>query len=204
MLILRSSLTSPFGRKVRMAAHVAGVHERLKIETADPANPDDSLRLQNPLGKIPTLVLEDGVTLFDSSVIVEYLNEISITPVLIPPGAGRIAVLRQQALADGLMDAAALQVYEARFRTPEQCSASWLAYQKDKVERALCFAAQNYALPRDGLPHIGEITLATALAFLDRRFAGAWRNSQPALVEWLGHFAVKTPAFALTEPPTPP
>jgi len=200
MLILRTSLASPFGRKVRIAADVAGLIDRIRIEGADTSDPADSLRRQNPLGKIPTLLLEDGEPLFDSRVIVEYLNDIAAEPVLVPPGAQRFPVLRQQALADGLMDAAILQVYEGRFRPPELHGEKWLAHQRGKMARALDHAAAHFATPRAGAPHIGEITQACALGYLDLRFAGAWRAEHPALAAWLEDFARRTPAFARTAP----
>lgn len=200
MLILRTSPASPFGRKVRIAAEVAAVADRIRIENADTGNPDDSLRRQNPLGKIPTLVMEDGEPLFDSRVIVEYLNEIAPEPVLVPPGSQRIAVLRQQALADGLLDAAILQVYEGRFRPPELHGEKWLAHQRGKIERALAYTAQHFSAPRAGAPHIGEIAQACALGYMDLRFAGSWRSEYPALMTWLEDFARRTPAFAMTAP----
>ena len=77
MLVLRSSPASPFGRKVKMAAHELGLMDRIEIVAADTNDPSEPLRQQNPLGKIPTLVLEDGMTLFDSRVIVEYLDHLA-------------------------------------------------------------------------------------------------------------------------------
>jgi glutathione S-transferase len=200
MLILRTSLPSPFGRKVRIAADVAGLTDRIRIEPADTNDPGDSLRAQNPLGKIPTLLLDDGEPLFDSRVIVEYLNDIAAQPVLVPPGAQRIPALRQQALADGLMDAAILQVYEGRFRPPELRGDKWLTHQRGKMDRALAYTADHCAAPRTGVPHIGEIAQACALGYLDLRFDGAWRAAYPALVAWLDDFARRTPAFARTAP----
>lgn len=200
MLILRTSATSPFGRKVRIAIEVAGLADRVTLVPADPSNPDDSLRKQNPLGKMPTLVTEDGEALFDSRVIVEYLNDIAQHPGLVPQGPARIAALRQQALADGMLDACILQVYEARFRPAEHHVQSWLDYQQDKVIRSLAFAEHHYAKPRSGTPHIGEITLACALGFLDLRFKGEWRVGYPRLVAWLADFAARVPAYAATAP----
>ena len=99
MMILRSTPPSPFGRKVMLAASVLGLSSDIKIEPADPNDAADTLRRQNPLGKIPTLVLEDGSTLFDSRVIVEYLDHRAGGGKIIPhePKA-RFAALRLQAL----------------------------------------------------------------------------------------------------------
>src|SRR5689334_4444703 len=119
MLILRSAPSSPFGRKVRIAIAVLGLSDRISIESADTSDPNETLRAQNPLGKIPTLVLETGEALYDSRVIVEYLDALAGGGRLIPAGWGRFEALRLQALADGVMDAAILRVYEARWRSEE-------------------------------------------------------------------------------------
>src|SRR5215204_2291311 len=117
MWILKSAPASPFGRKVKIAAAICGFSDRLAIEGTDTGDPADSIRRQNPLGKIPTLVLEDGTTLFDSRVIVEFLDAEAGGGKIIPAGGReRFAALRSQALADGIMDAALLQVYEKRWR----------------------------------------------------------------------------------------
>lgn len=200
MLILRTSPASPFGRKVRIAADVAGLADRIRVEAADTNAADDPLRQQNPLGKIPTLLLQDGEPLFDSRVIVEYLNDIAATPVLVPPGAARIGVLRHQALADGLLDACILQVYEARYRPAELRGEAWLAHQRGKMDRTLAHLAAHHATPGAGAPHIGEIAQACALGYLDLRFEGAWRAAHPALEAWLNDFAARVPAFEQTAP----
>src|SRR6476661_3949457 len=120
MLILRSSPASPFGRKVKIAAAILGLADKVKVVEADTLDPNDTLRRQNPLGKIPTLVLENGETLYDSRVIVEYLDHLAGGHRLIPDGPARFEALRVQALADGIMDAALLQVYEGRWRSEEK------------------------------------------------------------------------------------
>jgi len=200
MLILRSSTLSPFGRKVRMAIEVLGLGPRVELVNADTGDPADSLRQQNPLGKVPTLILENGEALFDSRVIVEYLNMLDGRDILIPAGAERIEVLRQQALGDGLLDASILQVYESRFRPATHHVESWLAHQRGKVERALAYAETRLPAARVQGPHIGEITLAASLGYLDFRFEGRWRAGHPALVRWLADFAARVPAFAATAP----
>jgi glutathione S-transferase len=183
-----------------MAIDVVGMNGQVQVTGADTNDPTDSLRQQNPLGKIPTLILENGEALYDSRVIVDYLNETEGRGTLIPNGSQRFVVLRQQALADGVLDAAILQVYERRYRPPEHHVESWLAHQQGKVDRALAHAEQSFATPREGVPHIGEIALAAALGYLDFRFEGAWRAGYPKLVGWLGDFARRTPAFANTAP----
>jgi glutathione S-transferase len=200
MLILRSALASPFVRKVRIAASVLGLDREIKLEAADTANPADMIRQQNPLGKIPALVLEDGTVLFDSRVILDYLDHRAGGGIIVPrDGTARFAALRLQALADGLMDASILLVYEGRWRPPEKHEAKWVDHQAGKVERAL--AALEAAPPAlTTPPHVGLITLACALGYRDFRFQGTWRKDHPRLVAWLDQFAAAVPAFDATKP----
>ncbi len=151
MLTLRSSPTSPFVRKVRIAASVLGLEREIAIEPADTMNASDTVRQQNPLGKIPALVLEDGTVLFDSRVILDYLDHRAGGGRIVPSDAGaRFAALRLQALADGLMDASVLSVYEGRFRPAERHEPKWLDHQSGKVNRAL--AALEAAPPALSAP----------------------------------------------------
>ncbi len=197
MLTLRSSPASPFGRKVKIAALELGLMDKIEVAATDTNNPADTLRQQNPLGKIPTLVLADGTTLFDSRVIVDYLDHLAGGGRLIPAGEARFAQLRLQALADGLCDAALLQVYEVRFRPEESRNADWVANQAGKVARAL-IALEALPPVYADRPRIGEIALACALGYLDLRFEGKWRAEHPKLVAWLDDFAAKVPAFEAT------
>jgi len=198
---LRSSPASPFGRKVKIAAVLCGIH--LDIDPADTSDATDSLRGQNPLGKIPVLLREDGPPLFDSRVIIEFLDRQAGGGCIIPEqDEPRFAALTTQALADGLMDAALLQVYETRFRPAEIRSVSWVDNQAGKVSRAL--RALENAPPAPGgvsaPAHIGEIALACALGYLDLRFSGTWRGDHLGLVAWLDAFATRVPAFEATHP----
>jgi len=162
MMILRSSPASPFGRKVKIAARYLGLWDRITLVPADTSDPSDSLRSQNPLGKIPALLLADGSALYDSRVIVEYLDHLAGGGRILPQGLARFDVLRRQALADGAMDAALLQVYEVRMRPEEGRSAKWTGLQADKVARAL--AALDATLqPFDPALDIGQIALACLL-----------------------------------------
>jgi glutathione S-transferase len=199
MMILRSTPPSPFGRKVNLAASVLGLSGDIKIETADPNDANDSLRRQNPLGKIPALVLEDGSTLFDSRVILEYLDHRAGGGKIIPaePKA-RFAVLRLQALADGMTDAQILLVYEGRFRPVEHHVQKWTDYQADKIKRGLT-ALEAEPPSLDAIPNVGQIALACFLGHRDLRFGGDWRAGHPKLVTWLDRFAAHVPAFAATK-----
>jgi glutathione S-transferase len=199
MMILRSAPPSPFGRKVKIAAALLGLSDELHIIPTDTVNPDDPLRGDNPMGKIPTLVLEDGMVIHDSAVIVEYLDMRAGGGGVIPRGGlERIRVLTQQSLADGLMDAALLQVYEGRWREADKQDAKWVSHQAGKVSRALAYLEASPP-SLNGTMNVGVISVACALGYLDLRFAGAWRAEHPALVAWLETFAAKVPAFEKTK-----
>jgi len=198
MLILRTSPASPFGRKVKIAASLLGLSDRIETVEADTTNPEDTLRQQNPLGKIPTLVLENGETLYDSRVIVEYLDHLAGGGRIFPTGWERFVALRQQALADGILDAALLQVYEGRWRSEDRREPKWVEHQIGKVQRGLDYAETHLSTPASNL-HIGHITLACALGYLDLRMGGRWRDTYPKLVAWLADFEARVPAFAKTK-----
>lgn len=197
-MLLRYSATSPFARKIRLAAAVLGLP--LDLQLADTVDPSDTLRQQNPLGKVPTLLTDEGECLFDSSVILTYLDQVAGGGKLLPqePKA-LIGALKLQALADGLMDAGVLVLYEARFRPVEKHEDKWLEHQRQKMARAL--DALEAAPPAvDGPLGVGEIALACALGFLDFRFGGEWRTNHPRLVAWQEAFAARCPLFAETAP----
>lgn len=196
MMVLKSSPPSPFGRKVRIAAAMLGLADGIEIVTTDTSDPKDWIRIHNPLGKIPALVLDDGPVLYDSRVIIEYLDHRAGGGRLIPkPCDERFRVMTEAVLADGLIDAAILQVYEKRFRDESRHEPRWLAYQADKVERAL--AAFERMTP-EGARTIADISLACALGYLDLRFEGRWRADHPNLVTWLANFEADVPAFEAT------
>jgi len=197
MLTLRSSPASPFGRKVKITASLVGILDRIQVTEADTLDPKDPLRRQNPLGKIPTLILENGETLYDSRVIVDYLDHLAGGNRAIPDGWPRYQALRQQALADGIMDAALLHVYEGRWRPQEKRVQEWVDHQLEKIKRSLDHAEANLSVPEESI-HIGHIALACALGYLDLRLEGRWRATYPKLVAWLDDFAGRVPAFEKT------
>ena len=203
MMILRSSPLSPFGRKVRIALSLLGFDTDVTIEPADTSDPRDSLRQQNPLGKMPVLIAEDGAAYYDSRVILEYLDDRAGGGKIIPRDpVQRLAALRLQALCDGILDASILTVYEGRWRKPEMQEPKWLDQQAGKVFRALA-ALEAAPPPLDAmpqvLPNVGQIALACALGYRDLRFGGSWRSEHPRLVAWLDNFAARVPAFAATK-----
>jgi glutathione S-transferase len=200
MMILRSAAASPFGRKVRIAAGILGLTDEIKVEPADPTNADDSIRQQNPLGKIPALLTDDGTAIYDSRVILEYLDHRAGGGRILPrEWNARLGALRMQALCDGILDAAILLVYESRWRDAAKHEPKWVAHQTGKVARGMTvLAAAPPAI--DATPDVGQITLACVLGYLDLRFEGRWRSDYPPLVPWLDAFAAKVPAFAATTP----
>jgi glutathione S-transferase len=199
-LLLRTSLTSPFGRKTRLAALRLGLMDKIKVVDADPMNPEDVIRKVNPLGKIPALILESGQAIFDSRVILEYLDHLAGGGKIIPANIdARIKVLTAQALADGIMDAAILVVYEARHRPAEIHHKPWLDYQRGKIERGIAALAANPPDPTSF--DVGTITTACALGYLDWRKQVDWRAQQPSLIKWFDAFRAHFPEFDKTAAP---
>jgi glutathione S-transferase len=198
-MILRSTPSSPFARKVRIAVAVLGMADKIAVQETDLNDPADSIRKQNPLGKIPALVLNDGATLYDSRVILDYLDHLAGGGRIIPRDApARYDALRLQALCDGALDASVLIVYEGRYRKENQRVQAWVDRQADKVKRTLD-ALEATPPPLDALPNVGQIALACLLGYCDLRFAGDWRETHPKLVTWLDKFAEQVSAFAETK-----
>jgi glutathione S-transferase len=200
-MLIRTSFGSPFGRKARIAVSVLGLDGKVKVEPASTQDAADPLAKQNPLGKVPVLILDDGSTLFDSPVILEYLDVLAGGGKIIPKDTkARFDALRLEALCDGILDASILIVYEGRYRPPEMAVQKWLDHQAGKAERGL--AALESAPPAlDSPPNVGQITLACTLGYRDFRFKGGWRKDHPRLLAWLDSFAARVPAFASTAPP---
>jgi glutathione S-transferase len=185
------SATSPFVRKVSVFAIEAGLAERLERIPTNPWVADKALLADNPLSKIPALVTDDGLVLYDSRVICEYLDTLHREPRLIPEeGLARWRALRLQALGDGIMDAAVLRFLE-RKRPPAQQSPDWDLSQELAVSRALDWLETQVA---DWPPivTIGEITIGCALGYLDFRFGDEpWRDEHPDLAHWFSDFAAR-------------
>jgi glutathione S-transferase len=172
MMKLMSSPLSPYGRKVKIAARMKGLDSRIELLPTDTNKGDDALNKLNPLGKIPCLITEEGVALFDSHVICEYYDTLSPAPVLFPKsGTERFRTLTMGALADGVLDAALLLVYEGRFRPENMKVQAWIDRQQSKVDRSL--ALLEAAPPAwSGSPDYGHLTLACALGYLAFRHGG--------------------------------
>ncbi len=183
---LIGSLTSPYVRKVRIVANEK--HIELDFVVDVPWNADTKVGDFNPLGKIPVLVLDDGATLFDSRVIVEYLDTVTPVSRLIPEAnRQRIAVKRWEALADGITDSAALIFIERAQRAPEHQSATWIARQEQSVLRGLEAMAEDLGEKKwctGDLMNLADIATGCALGFLDFRFPDIkWREAHPNLAK---------------------
>ena len=193
---------SPFVRKALVVAHETGLADRIEIVRAamTPVAGVAALNADNPLGKIPALVLEDGTALYDSPVICEYLDTRHDGPRLFPAdGPGRWTALRRQALADGLLDAAILCRYETFLRPAERQWTDWIEGQRGKFRRALD-ALEDEAESFGDTVDIGTISAACAADYLDfRSLDDGWRDGRPRLAAWLEGFAER-PSMQATRP----
>ncbi|NBS12405.1 MAG: glutathione S-transferase family protein [Gammaproteobacteria bacterium] len=196
---LYTSAPSPFGRKVKITAHLVGVFDQIQCILIDANDADSAAKNPNPLAKIPTLELDSGEILLDSQVIcLHLLREQGLLERCLP-SAQISAVLTRAAVADGLMEAALLMVYERRFRPAELVSDDWLHRQNTKVLGALAWLDQHRQ-PILSTPTLDQIGLACALGYLDFRFQGEWRTRFKALAQWLAEFQQMVPAYRLTDP----
>lgn len=188
---LITSLTSPYGRKVRIVLLEKKIPFQLQVE--NPWLPDSSIGDFNPLGKVPVLVLEDGISVFDSRVIVEYLDTLTPVAHLIPKDAkSRMMVRGVEALADGMTDAA-VAVYLERKRADGKQDMDWIALQEKALYRALNALAEalgEKALFLGLTMTLADIAVGCALGYLDLRFPHiAWREMHPNLAELVGKLA---------------
>ena len=191
------SAASPFVRKVMACAIARDLHERITLVTTNPHESPPDLLAANPLSRVPCLVTEDGLALFDSPVICEYLDSREDGIPLFPRTSGaRWLALRQQAAADGIMDAAVARRQDG-LRPQEAARTALMARNKASVDRTL-------AMLEADLPHsavdIGTISVGCALGYLDFRFAHEpWRPAAPRLAAWFEAFG-REPCMARTAP----
>ncbi len=202
---LIGSLTSPFVRKVRIVLAEKRLDYRFELE--DVWAPGSTILQANPLGKVPCLVMEGGEAVFDSRVIVEYVDTLSPVGKLIPlSGRERVEVRTWEALADGLLDAAILVRLEQTFagRTPEQRSAAWIERQMAKVDASLSAMSQGLGeRPWCAGTHytLADIAVGCALGYLDFRYRDLdWRGRHPNL-ERLYDKLMQRQTFIDTRPP---
>ena len=200
---LRYSPTSPYVRKVSVTAIELGLAGRIERIPTDTQGRDPSINEHNPLGKVPALILDDGGVLYDSPVICEYLDGLHGGPRMFPAeGPERWTALRQQALGDGILDAAILRMFEM-VRRPEALRwPGWIDHQTAKVVRAVD-QFENEIAALEGPLTIGRIAAGCALGYLDFRAPELdWRAGRTELAAWYGGFAQR-PAMQETVPQAP-
>jgi glutathione S-transferase len=190
-------------RKVRIVMAEKRIEYNLELE--DVWSADTRIHESNPLGKVPCLIMEDGGAVFDSRVIVEYLDTMTPVSKLLPPsGRERAEVRTWEALGDGLIDAAILARLEQTQRPPEQQSPAWIDRQMDKVHRALAAMSRGLAEKAWCNGHsysLADIAVGCALGYLDFRFPHIrWRDTHPNLARLHEKLAAR-PSFAETQPP---
>jgi glutathione S-transferase len=208
---LRYSPTSPFVRKVTVAAIETGLEARIeRVPTAvAPTKRNDDVARENPLVKIPALTTDDGLPIYDSAVICEYLDTLHSGAKLFPAaGKARWVALRQQALGDGILDAGILGRYEA-LRPKEFQWQEWIGAQLRKARGALsalemeCEDGTLAPVAAGETPSIGQVTIGCALGYLDFRYASeAWRERHKRLAAWYHDFALR-PSMQQTMPKDP-
>jgi glutathione S-transferase len=199
---LIGSLTSPYARKVRIVLFEKRI-ECLFHTEATPEKLDEILPQYSPLAKIPVLIMDDGNTLYDSRVIVDYLDSVSPVSRLIPePTRQRIQVKRWEALADGICDAAVLIVWEKK-RPKAQQNPDWIKRQTAKVEQGIKAMAddlgdKNFCM--GDAYSLADIAVGCALGFLDLRFPEIdWRKTYPNLAQF-SEKLLQRPSFKDTIP----
>lgn len=196
---LHWSPKSPYVRKVMICAHELGMTDRLELvrSVAAMLNPNARLMQDNPLSKIPTLVLDDGFTLFDSVVICEYLDDLAQGTLFPKQGADRWQALRWHALGDGLLDALILWRNERERAVP---LAPLIDAFEQKTRAALKLLDDEAQALAETPFSIGHVTVACALGYMDYRFdAFGWRALAPRLADWHTEIS-KRPSLHNTEP----
>jgi glutathione S-transferase len=191
------SPASPFVRKVMACAVFREIDGQIELIPTVAGNSPPDLIAANPLSKVPCLITEDGVALFDSPVICEYLDTLDGAMPLFPRGGGpRWLALKHQAMGDGIMDAAVLRRGES-LRPQEAARDAVMARQKAAVDRTV---AMLEAEPPHLAVDIGAIAIGCALGYLDFRFAHEpWRPTAPKLAAWFAEFG-RNPCMARTVP----
>ena len=191
-LKLLYSPSSPFVSKVRLAAHMANLE--LELVAVNSGAGDPVLDAANPLKKIPTLIDPDGRAIYDSRVIMRYIDNMSSYPIIPTDKTKRTDAAICEALADGVSDSAVACIYEQRMRPLEKVHQGWIDRQWGKVESGL--DALNANPPSFDIPiHIGHLATAAMLGYLDLRFAGKWQNGRDDLVACQNEFANRVPEY---------
>lgn len=195
---------SPFARKVMVCAMELGVADRIEADTQtlSPVDPNPAVIAASALGKIPTLVMEDGSALFDSRAICEYLDSLGTGAKVFPAaGPARWTALRMAALGDGICDTGVGLRYETLLRPKEFQWPDWIAAQRTRMTRSFQEIEDRYVGDIAGVD-IGSIAIGCALGYMDFRFPDiGWRDGRPKLTAWYETFVAR-PSMAATMPPT--
>ena len=197
---LYGSLTSPFVRKVRIVIAEKQLPVEFIAET--PTDPAGHVLALNPLGQVPVLMRDNGEGLFDSAVIVEYLDGQRGAPLIPTAGEARWSVLRWHALGQGMLDATVARMLEGR-RSPEQQLFSAITKHETKIAQCLAFAETQMAnsFLVDQRFTLADISLGVALGYIDLRYPHDWRARHPRLAQWAGPILTR-PSFRDTAAPT--
>jgi glutathione S-transferase len=185
------SPSSPFVRKVLVCAHELGLADRIELlpSAAGPVQRDRTIVAANPLGQVPTFFTDDGVALYDSRVICEYIDSLGGGSLFPAAGPARWTALVDQSIGDGILDAALLCRYEEAARPEALRWEDWRTGQMSKATDALDLLNRSVAALQ-GRVDIGTITVACALSYLDLRFPGfGWRTGRDALAAWYAAFS---------------
>jgi len=196
------SPNSPYARKCLVAAYELGLSDRIETVTANaiPTKRDPAIAANNPLSKVPTLITDDGTVLYDSPVIAEYLDVLAGGTLIPRQGPARWSVLVEQALADGVLDAALLARYEAALRPEPLRWSEWTDGQLAKVVGGLDEFERRAGRFEDRVD-LGTIAVACALGYIDLRWGSLdWRKGRAATAAWYERFAARD-SMVKTRPP---
>jgi len=198
---------SPFARKVRAAAIELGLHSRIELEYAEvlPGKPNSEFaRERNALRKVPTLITDEGATIFDSTVICEYLDSLTGGGVLVPrDGPERWRVLTMHAVAQGMCESAILIRYETWLRPEPARWPIWIEDQWNRIDSGLDWFERNPPTPAS-IPTMAHLALGSALGYIDFRWPSrAWRDRFPHVSRWFMELETRA-SFESTKPSTPP
>lgn len=176
------TVTSPFARKIRLSAHLLELEKSIDLVTVDVFNDADYKKI-NPLVKVPSLEIHEGLILTNSPFILEYLDSISLNRKNIPSDKSKWQALQFQSVADGIMEAAVLRRLES-LRSPDKQDPKSDQRQKEKIENGLNYFEAHFYLLKTPWT-VAEISLVCALGYLEFRFAGEnWLNRFPKLTNW--------------------
>ena len=202
MMKLYYSPTSPFVRKINVFAIEAGLDKKIEWVKTNPWQVEDILTAENPLSQVPTLITDDEMVIYDSSVICEYLDSLHSGEKLIPlHGAPRWKALRLQALGDGILNAGILRFLEKK-RPADKQFTDWDTTQKQSVERSLDYLESTVSDWGEEI-NIGVLSIACVLGWLDFRFADEdWRKNRSKLTAWFDLFS-KRQSMIQTMPAEP-